>query len=182
MSNVKMPEPMAWTPIPGFERYSVSRCGKVKGSRGIMKQQITKKGYLRVCVRDLSGNKAYKTVHSLVLEAYSGPRPDGLVACHWNGIRTDNRIENLRWASHSDNYADKRRHGTDQSGERHGRRKLSLPQVREILAAKRSGGQYWGAKDFQEKYGVSKSTIRRIANGNLWRAPAISALIEQEVA
>lgn len=45
-------------------------------------------------------------VHRLVLAAFRGPCPDGLVACHNNDVRTDNRLENLRWDTSSANVDD----------------------------------------------------------------------------
>lgn len=44
-------------------------------------------------------------------------------ACHGNGIRSDNRLSNLRWDSASANSLDKRAHGTMASGDRHYLRK-----------------------------------------------------------
>lgn len=45
-------------------------------------------------------------VHRLVLEAFVGPCPPGMEACHWNGIPGDNRLHNLRWDTPSANNAD----------------------------------------------------------------------------
>lgn len=40
-----------------------------------------------------------------------GPCPDGMEACHNNGDQLDNRIENLRWDTHSANIYDQVAHG-----------------------------------------------------------------------
>lgn len=57
--------------------------------------------------------KQYKCfVHALVLEAFVAPRPDGMVCCHNNGDPADNRVENLRWGTASDNMQDSLKHGT----------------------------------------------------------------------
>jgi hypothetical protein len=58
------------------------------------------------------GRSASKKIHTLVLEAFVGPRPPGLVACHGNGDHFDNRLRNLRWGTYSDNAYDQVRHGT----------------------------------------------------------------------
>jgi hypothetical protein len=42
------------------------------------------------------GQKVPRYVHHLVLEAFVGPRPEGLVCCHWDGDPGNNRLENLR--------------------------------------------------------------------------------------
>lgn len=44
-----------------------------------------------------------RTVHSLVAEAFLGPRPYGYDIDHVNGTKTDNRAENLRYVTHQDN-------------------------------------------------------------------------------
>lgn len=56
------------------------------------------KGYLRVGI----GGKRY-FVHSLVLEAFVGPCPEGFECNHKDRNRSDNRLENLEWVTHQDN-------------------------------------------------------------------------------
>jgi hypothetical protein len=51
-------------------------------------------------------------VHVLVALTFFGERPDGMDVCHNNGDNSDNRIENLRYDTHSANELDKYRHGT----------------------------------------------------------------------
>lgn len=51
-------------------------------------------------------------LHRVVLDAFIGPRPKGMEACHANGDPTDNRLVNLRWDTRSANAADSVRHGT----------------------------------------------------------------------
>src|SRR4051812_31439367 len=36
-------------------------------------------------------------VHRLIMEAFVGPRPDGLQCCHGDGNPANNAISNLRW-------------------------------------------------------------------------------------
>ncbi|MCF8610008.1 NUMOD4 motif-containing HNH endonuclease [Gordonia sp. HY285] len=52
-----------------------------------------------------------RTVHSLVLEAFVRPRPDGMHACHADGDPANNTVGNLRWDTPSANQFDKVRHG-----------------------------------------------------------------------
>lgn len=42
-------------------------------------------------------------VHRLVTEAFLGPRPDGFEVDHINRDKHDNRVENLRYVTHSGN-------------------------------------------------------------------------------
>lgn len=114
-----------WRPIPGYEGiYEVSSLGRVRslprvdaqGGRRRMRlhkpSRMDAWGHLGVKIRK-GGKVKSRYVHQLVLEAFVGPRPIGMVACHWNDIPHDNRLENLRWASPGDNRTDLIRNGHD---------------------------------------------------------------------
>lgn len=61
----------------------------------------------------IQGKQKQVLVHRFILYATSGPPPKGKnLALHRNGIRTDNRAENLYWGDHSENTRDAVRHGT----------------------------------------------------------------------
>ena len=94
-----------WREVKGYEGlYRVSSTGKVKSLlTGIsMKQAANHKGYLIVQLSN-KGQRKNKRVHRLVAEAFI-LNPDGLPEVdHINGIRQDNRADNLRWVSGSTN-------------------------------------------------------------------------------
>ena len=50
----------------------------------------------------ISGGKKISIAHT-VLETFIGPRPHGLECDHINRIPHDNRLENLRWVTRSEN-------------------------------------------------------------------------------
>lgn len=52
-----------------------------------------------------------RRVHLLVLETFVGPRPHGMFGCHNDGDKDNNRLENLRWDTASNNSYDTVRHG-----------------------------------------------------------------------
>jgi len=58
------------------------------------------------------GKQTATGVHRLVLEAFVGQQPDGMMCCHNNGIAWDNRVSNLRWGTAQDNTDDMIRHRT----------------------------------------------------------------------
>jgi len=110
----------AWREVPGWGgRYLVSNQGRVQSVRTLRSGAVTKrilsprpgaKGHLRVVLHE-GERRQESNVHVLVLEAFVGPRPPGMVACHWNDDPADNRAENLRWGTHTDNMNDRVRNG-----------------------------------------------------------------------
>lgn len=114
-----------------------------------------------------AGKVIRRKVHVLILEAFHGPRPDGLEGCHTNGIRTDNRPENLRWDTPASNYADRNRHGS-LKGERNGRAKLTVEQVRAIRAEYVYRSVTAGTPALARKYGLNQKTVFDIITGHHW--------------
>ena len=118
-----------WKPIVGWEGlYSVSNLGQVRTdarvihySDGRVQRRKPRPrslgdhvfGYKTVTLKAKGRRQETPTVHRLVMEAFVGPRPDGMNVCHNNGDPTDNRLGNLRYDTQSENMSDRRRHGTD---------------------------------------------------------------------
>lgn len=99
-----------WLPIPGFDGYDVSDQGRIrswKRSPGprIMKQTTVSDGYLAVRC-----NGTLRRVHLYVLAAFVGPLPEGQETRHLNGVRDDNRLDNLRYGTKMENGEDRRLH------------------------------------------------------------------------
>jgi hypothetical protein len=171
-----------WRSVNGHPGYEVSNLGKVrswrKGGWWRLNDQMTKlrelprtlrthphrTGYRRVTLPTGTGYR-HHFVHELVLEAFIGPRPPGGVACHGNGIKTDNRPENLRWGTPADNSADSLRHGTRPVGARCHSAKLTEEQVKEILAIPFSVSP----KKLAAQYGISEFPIYAIRKGLIWK-------------
>ena len=89
-------------------------------------------GYPTLVVPKTNGVNRTRMVHQMILEAFVGPKPPGMECCHENGVRTDNRIEKLRWDTRSNNQKDSVRHGTSYGttrGENAAHAKLSADDV-----------------------------------------------------
>jgi len=90
-----------WSPCIEAPGYWVSDEGQIRNKHGRILRGVTyPNGY-----RGVKFGRAGKThlIHRLVLRAFVGPAKDGEDANHKNGVRSDNRVENLEWVSHSDN-------------------------------------------------------------------------------
>lgn len=119
-----------WRVIPGWPDYEVSDMGRVRSlprsmvrangrpynkAARIMRGSIgMPDGYPVVTLSPKGTNRhAVLKIHRLVLLAFVGPAPEGMVTCHNDGNPTNNRLDNLRWDTPSANMVDRVKHGTD---------------------------------------------------------------------
>lgn len=164
-----------WRPVVGFEdRYEVSDLGRVRSlmdNHGARKTPLIltsfkhkDSGYHQVNLK-IKGKVHRRYDAHLVLEAFVGPRPEGLEACHNNGNKSDNALGNLRWDTHSSNLADKHAHGTAQIGSLNAATKLDESRVKAIkdgLPRKET------CSSLAKKFGVSDGAIYKIRDGKTW--------------
>lgn len=92
-----------WKDIEGFEGlYQVSSLGRVRRAGRIKKPHTDHGGYLTVWLCKNSSQKCMK-VHRLVAQAFI-PNPEcKRTVNHFDGNKKNNRVENLEWATHSEN-------------------------------------------------------------------------------
>jgi hypothetical protein len=112
-----------WLPVVGYEDlYEVSDLGRVRsldrvvvtklGVRKTHRGKLLRLSPVTVCkypslhLTAADGTVQLLYVHTLVLEAFVGPRPPGAEACHGPGGVDDNTPANLRWDSHDENMRD----------------------------------------------------------------------------
>ncbi len=89
-----------------------------------------------------------------------------MVACHFpDRDSSNNRLDNLKWATPLENQAHMKIHGTERRGERNGRAVLS-PELAERIRSLRAGGMSQQA--IVDKYGVGQSTVSRVIRGEIW--------------
>lgn len=114
-----------WLPVVGYEGlYEVSDYGRVRSVDRVIIQNNGRRLNLRGKILRpahtadsryphvaLSGRTW--NIHGLVLEAFVGPCPPGMGCLHDNDIQTDNRLDNLRWGTQSENVQDCIRNGNN---------------------------------------------------------------------
>jgi NUMOD4 motif/HNH endonuclease len=118
-------QPEVWLPIPEYAGlYEVSDYGRVRSldrhvpwqgfkrfCRGVVLKPVpTLDGHLSVSLFK-DGKMRNRLVHQLVLVAFIGPRPDGLISLHWDDDKRNNRLSNLRYGTYSENSRDAVRNG-----------------------------------------------------------------------
>ncbi|WP_396897297.1 NUMOD4 motif-containing HNH endonuclease [Mycolicibacterium fortuitum] len=181
-----------WVPIPGLVGfYEVSDQGRVRSLDRIqqrrhgvsypLKGRVLKPSKSGKPGKDYSSvglcgpdSKVFRHVHRLVLETFVGPCPAGMEACHNNGDRFDNRLENLRWDTRSNNNLDKNKHGTN-----HQRNKTHCVHGHEFTTDNtiiRSGGRVCracqaerGRREMREKLATPEGRADHAAYIRSWR-------------
>lgn len=152
--------------IPGYPRYTIDTKGNVFGIKGQkLKLGKNRRGYYQVGLYN-SNKHELKRVHRLVLETFIGKCPIGMHGCHNNGVKTDNRLENLRWDTPKNNVADKRVHGTLKFGENHYYSKLNRLKVRVAIHLR---GMGWTCNRIAKLYKVTSGAIAVATRGDTWR-------------
>jgi hypothetical protein len=115
-----------WKNIEGYEGiYQISDLGRVRSldrvikncktfsqKKGmLLKPYVHNSGYLRAGLSK-EGKMNYYMIHRLVANAFLGkPEDASLVVMHMNDIKTDNRLENLKWGTPCENSSDAYRKG-----------------------------------------------------------------------
>ena len=97
---------MEFITIIEYPEYEINESGIIKNKKTgrIMKQSLTAKGYYTVnLTRRNSGRSIRLKVHRLIAITFIPNLENKKTVDHINRIRTDNRIENLRWASINEN-------------------------------------------------------------------------------
>lgn len=151
-----------WKEIDGYPGYRVSDLGEVMSGERILNQQRRDGRKYVVLYRDKCGKKF--AVHRLVASAFLG-KSDQIV-CHGPSGTSDNSLSNIYYGDHKRNLGvDKRRDGTDNSGERNGRAKLTASDVKHIRESKGKTQ----AKQLAAMFGVAVVTVNKIWGHKLWR-------------
>lgn len=138
---------------------SLPRNGTVKNPR-IINQHIHKSGYMYCCLS--KNNKQHNfQVHRIVAEAFI-PNPENKPQVnHKNGIKLDNRLDNLEWATSSENMV----HSFKILGHKPPKSKKMKP-----IYCVETGVIYASRRDAERKLGMSHGCILHALKGKVPRA------------
>lgn len=165
--------------IPGFRGFyradtggqiwSCYRRGRSKDRKGrwrLLKLTLREDGYLWIYLWD-GDQYVARAVHRLVLEAFVGPRPKGLVGRHFpDNTPTNNHLSNLQWSTQRANLLDKIQNGTHPAGERNPSAKLTWKKVGRVRALITVG---LSDARIGSRFLVSPSTISDVRHGRSWK-------------
>lgn len=158
--------------IYGFDKqYTITPDGDVFAISKYDKKQIypsiTTRGYYSVSFRR-HGKTVGKLVHRLVAMAFVPGYKVGKQINHKNGMKLDNRAENLEWVTPKENSHHSRVTGLyDNRGRKHSMSKLTEADVIAIRATANIGIPNYVT--IGKAYGVNKTCIRKIVTRETWR-------------
>jgi hypothetical protein len=164
--------------------YRVSNLGRVTSLPRVL-QRSGRGGNMKVEGRIMVGSKrsGYKTVlltknkvikniyvHKLVAAAFVGMRPKKHDINHKNGIKTDNRVENLEYCTRSENNIHAIENGLWKLGQNCYNSVLTNEQVIEIKKVLKRTEAFRGmVPAIARRYKVKRKVICAIKNGKSWK-------------
>jgi hypothetical protein len=151
--------------IRGHEKYSISNLGNIKSADTLLSPPVYSTGY-KVVKMFNGGKYVRETVHRLVAKEFI-PNLKGLpFVNHINGIKTDNRVENLEWVTNKENHIHAMNTGLKAKGESHG---VSILNNSSVIEIKKLLSDGLSQRKIAAKYGVCQATIKDINLGVTWR-------------
>lgn len=162
-------EKEVWKIIEEFTDYEVSNLGIVRNQKTkiILKIHTQNRGYKIVNLKKENKSKGI-SLHRLVAIAFLPNPKNKPQVNHINGIKDDNRLENLEWCTGSENVNHSIRTGLRPVlvGIQHGMSKLNNEDVVEIrrLYSKKEMNQY----KIAEIFNIKQTTVSQIVNRTRW--------------
>jgi hypothetical protein len=168
-----------WVVCEDYPSYMINRKGEVKSllTGKILKAAKHKSGYMLLGLRKNGESKTVK-VHRLLAKAFI-PNPENKPFIdHINGVRDDNRLENLRWCTNQENQSfelarlnnSRALTGRKQSKEAVAKRAKTLQQsIGKRIEQYTLDGQYIktfnSANEIQRELGIWSAGVLKCCNG-----------------
>ena len=160
-----------WKNVVGFEeQYEISNLGNLRSKERFVKHwrggerkyksnfkniRLNDKGYFRCNLKN-EGKRYDFTIHRLVALAFLPNEENKPFVNHKNGIKTDNRVENLEWCTQAENI-------THAVKNRLVKTKLTDEQAKEIFNSQLSH------RKLAKLYNITNSIVWRIKNKKAYK-------------
>ena len=98
-------KPINCLPIKDYPQYFICKNGQIFSDKtnSYLKPRINRHGYAKIGLYKANREKVYHSVHRLVAQAFIPNLENKQDVNHINGIKTDNRVENLEWNTRKEN-------------------------------------------------------------------------------
>lgn len=153
-----------WKDVPGYEGlYQVSSKGRIKRNDRIKCQQTDHGGY---CTVALSKNSIQKwvLVHRIVAMAFIANPENKRTVNHIDGNKQNNNVENLEWATHSENIIHANNMGLRKVTE--AQRKAASENGKKTIDKNRIRKAVFLKKDTMKKEFISAHDAARFVSGS----------------
>lgn len=131
-------------------------CLQKKGSNKFLKSRIDRAGYSTVRLNK-NGQSSTQFVHRLLAAAFIPNPKNKPFINHINGIKIDNRLENLEWVTHAENI----KHAY----------KTGLINKSKSVVDNCTGKTFKNSKEASCYLGINQSTLKSYLNGNIKKNP-----------
>lgn len=146
--------------IKNYENYTINQLGQVynEKTQKLLKNTKNTCGYHVIGLYNDNGYKLHY-IHRLLAEAFLPNINDYKYINHKNGNKSDNRLENLEWCTHSMNM----QHSWD-NGLSDNVRKSNIIRQSKIVLDTQTGIFYESAKEAAKLLGINSNTLRCYLN------------------
>jgi hypothetical protein len=156
--------------IPGYPDYLATEDGRVFSVKRNkwLKNSLMKLGYYATTLRDIKNKQNLITLHRIVAITYLNNPENKPCVNHINGIKTDNRIENLEWCTYAENNKHAHKIGLNyiSKSNRIEASRTAKEKFSKIVLDTQTGIFYNSAREASKAYNINSNTLHTKLSGN----------------
>ena len=148
-----------WVGVPGFDNYEINTAGIIRSKYSSYvdpenAKRIDRAGYWTVRL-NRKGKTSTQFIHRLLAHAFITNPDNKRYVNHKNGIKTDNRLENLEWVTHQENVQLAYNTGL-----------ISKASQIRVVVDTCTGNRYNSVKEAAQALSIPYSSCKNYLNGN----------------